>query len=174
MNVSESKKQKNEANEWKQTVYDWLAEEGMFRKEIDDPKAAFHFGINYPVGSPYHIEIVKPRDMKDGILVVSVLRVAPSHQTALAKMAPEQRKLLIHELKLKLLARRPGFSVKENDGVWDAVQFQVRLLYDKLTKSALLEAIDDAFRSMLMVIWTFGHNFGIPTDQQQQQPGFYA
>ncbi|MFW9985705.1 MAG: DUF2299 family protein, partial [Candidatus Odinarchaeota archaeon] len=66
-----------------------------------------------------------------------------------------------------------GFSVKENEGVWDAVQFQVRLLNDNLSKTTLLEAIDDVFRSMLIVIWTFGHNFGVPTEQQQQ-PGFYA
>ena len=167
------KKTNSGTNEWKQKVYEWLAEEGMFRKEVDDKKSAFHFGINYPVGSPYHIEVVKPRDMKDGILIVSVLRVAPSHQNALAKLAPEKRKPLIHELRLRLLARRPGFSVKENDGVWDVVQFQVRLLQDTLSKTTLLEAIDEVFRSMLFVIWTFGHNFGVPTDQQQQ-PGFYA
>jgi len=160
-------------SKWKETVYEWLAEEGMFRKEVDDPKAAFHFGINYPVNSPYHIEIVKPRDMKDGILVVAVLRVAPSHQTALAKLAKEKRAPLIHDLRLRLLEQSPGFSVKENDGVWEAVQFQIRLLYDNLSKTTLLEAIDDVFRGMLTVIWTFGHEFGAPTEQQQQ-PGFYA
>jgi hypothetical protein len=173
MNMADSPKPKSGNNEWKQTIYDWLAEEGMFRKEVDDPKAAFHFGINFPVNSPYHIEIVKPRDMKDGILIVSVLRVAPSHRTALVKLSIEKRKPLIHNLKLRLLTRRPGFSVKENEGVWDAVQFQVRLLYDTLSKTTILQAIDDVFRSMLIVIWTFGHNFGVPTDQQQQ-PGFYT
>jgi len=132
--VSKSAKLTNDAAKWKQKIYDWLAEEGMFRKEVDDPKAGFHFGINYPVGSPYHIEIVKPRDMKDGVLIVSILRVAPSR---------------------------------------DAVQFQVRLLDDNLSKTTLLEAIDDVFRSMLFVIWTFGHHFGMPTEQPQQ-PGFYA
>lgn len=171
--VSKSTKPKQETNELKQKVYDWLAEEGMFRKEVDDPKAAFHFGINYPVGSPYHIEVVKPRDMKDGVLIVSILRVAPSHQTALAKLSPEKLKPLIHELKLRLLSRRPGFSVKDQEGVWDAVQFQIRLLNDSLSKTTLLEAIDDVFRSMLFVIWTFGHNFGVPRGQQQQ-PGFYT
>jgi hypothetical protein len=173
MNMSATTKPQKGSNEWKKKVYDWLAQEGMFRKEVDDPKSAFHFGINYPVGSPYHIEVVKPRDMKDGVLIVSVLRVAPSHQTALAKLSPEKRKPLIHNLKLRLLSRHPGFSVKEQDGVWDAVQFQVRLLHDRLSKTTLLEAIDDVFRSMLFVIWTFGHHFGVPTDQQQQ-PGFYA
>jgi hypothetical protein len=160
-------------SKWKETVYEWLAEEGMFRKEVDDSKAAFHFGINYPVNSPYHIEIVKPRDMKDGILIVAVLRVAPSHQTALSKLSNEKRAPLIHELRLRLLARPPGFSVKENNGVWEAVQFQIRLLFDNLSKTTLLEAIDDVFRSMLTVIWTFGHEFGTPKEQQQQ-PGFYA
>ncbi len=174
MNMSGTTKPRKDSNEWKQKVYDWLAQEGMFRKEVDDAKSAFHFGINYPVGSPYHIEIVKPRDMIDGVLVISVLRIAPSHQTALAKQSPEKRKPLLHGLRLRLLSRRPGFSVKEDDGVWSAVQFQVRLLHDILTKTTLLEAIDDVFRSMLFVIWTFGHNFGVPTDQQQQQPGFYA
>jgi hypothetical protein len=171
--VSKSAKPTAEIAKLKQKIYDWLAEEGMFRKDVDDPKAGFHFGINYPVGSPYHIEIVKPRDMKDGLLVVSVLRIAPSHKTALAKLSPEKRNPLVHELKLQLLSRRPGFSVKENEGVWDAVQFQVRLLEDKLSKTSLLEAIDEVFRSMLFVIWTFGHHFGVPREQQQQ-PGFYA
>ncbi|MFW9830427.1 MAG: DUF2299 family protein [Candidatus Thorarchaeota archaeon] len=166
-------KSKEDNNEWKQKVYVWLAEEGMFRKEVDDPKAAFHYGINYPVGSPYHIEIVKPRDMKDGILIVSVLRVAPSHQTSLAKLSIEKRKPLTHDLRLRLLERRPGFSIKENEGVWEAVQLQVRLLNDSLSKTTLLEAIDDVFRSMLTVIWTFAHHFGAPSDQQQQ-PSFYA
>ena len=160
-------------SKWKDTIYEWLAEEGMFRKEVDDPKAAFHFGINYPVNSPYHIEIVKPRDMKDGILVIAVLRVAPSHQTALAKLEKEKRAPLIQDLRLRLLGRPPGFSVKENNGVWEAVQFQIRLLHDNLSKTSLLEAIDDVFRSMLTVIWTFGHEFGAPTEQQQQ-PGFYT
>jgi hypothetical protein len=171
--VSKPAKLTTDTAKLKQKIYDWLAEEGMFRKDVDDSKARFHFGINYPVGSPYHIEIVKPRDMKDGILIVSVLRVAPSHKTALAKLSPEKRKPLIHDLKLLLLSRRPGFSVKENEDVWDAVQFQVRLLEDKLSKTSLLEAIDEVFRSMLFVIWTFGHHFGVPTEQQQQ-PGFYA
>ncbi len=171
--MTDTPKPKSDNKQWKQTIYDWLAEEGMFRKDVDDPKATFHFGINFPVNSPYHIEIVKPRDMKDGVLIVSVLRVAPSHRTALAKLSVEKRKPLLHELKLQLLSRRPGFSVKENEGVWDAVQFQVRLLNDNLSKTTLLEAIDDVFRSMLIVIWTFGHNFGVPTEQQQQ-PGFYA
>lgn len=166
-------KPKGKTNEWKQKVYDWLAEEGLFRKEVDDPKAAFHFGINYPVNSPYHIEIVKPRGMKDGILIISALRVTPSHQTALAKLSAEKRNPLIHDLKIRLLTRRPAFSVKENEGVWEAVQLTIRLLYDSLSKTTLIEAIDDIFRSMLIVVWTFGHNFGVPTDQQQQ-PGFYA
>jgi hypothetical protein len=171
--VPESKKISQNQKEWKKRIYDWLAEEGMFRKEVDDPKASFHFGINYPVGTPYHIEVLKPRDMNDGVLIISILRVAPSHKTALAKLSVEKRKPIIHDLRLGLLNRRPGFSVKENEGVWEAVQFQVRILYDSLTKSALLEAIDDVFRSMLTVIWTFGHNFGAPTEQQEQ-PGFYA
>ena len=158
--------------DWKQTIYNWLAEEGMFRKEVDDLKATFHFNANYPVGSPYQVEIIKPRDMKDGVLVVAVLRVAPQHRQRLTKMAPEKRKDLIFELKLRLLQQRPGFSVKERDGAWDAAQFQVRLLHDGLTKTRLLEAIDDVFRCMLVVIWTFGNAFGLPTNAEQ--PGFYA
>jgi hypothetical protein len=160
-------------DKWKQRVYNWLAEEGMFRKEVEDPKAAYHFGVNYPVGSPYHIEVIKPRDMKDGILVVSVLRIAPPHVTALAKLSDEKRKPLIHKLRLQLLQRRPGFSVKEKDGVWEGVQFQARLFYDTLTKSELMAALDDVFRGILIVIWTLGHYFGIPSGEKQQ-PGFYA
>ncbi len=170
--VTDKQEASEASKDWKQLIYDWLAEEGMFRKEVDDPKASFHFGINYPVGSPYHIEIVKPRDMKDGILVVAILRVAPSHCTELGKLSPEKRKPLLHNLRIRLLQRNPGFSVKEKDGVWEAVQFQIRILYDSLSKTRLLESIDDIFRSMLTVIWTFAHHFGTPTGQQQ--PGFYA
>lgn len=171
--VTEPMKPSKSENKWKQKVYEWLAEEGMFRKEVDNTQASFHFGINYPVGSPYHIEVLKPRDMKDGILIVAVLRVAPSHKTALAKLSAEQRKPIIHDLKIRLLHRRPGFSVKEDDGVWDAVQFQIRLFYDNLSKTLLHEAIDDIFRSMITVVWTFGHHFGIPSGQKEE-PGFYA
>ncbi len=172
MTVTNDSKQSKSTKEWQKIVYDWLAEEGMFRKEIEDAKSVFHFSLNYPIGSPYHIDVVKPRDMKDGILVVAILRVAPSHRTALGKLSPEKRTPLIHDLRMVLLNRPPGFSVKENDGVWDAVQFQVRVLYDTLSKTRLLEAIDEVFRSMLTVIWTFGHHFGIPKDNHQ--PGFYA
>ena len=171
--MTDSERQPKNTKEWKKTIYDWLAQEGMYRREVEDPKAAFHFGINYPVNSPYHIEIIKPRDMKDGILILSVLRVAPSHRTALSKLSDEKRKPIIHDLRLQLLQRRPGYSVKEQDGVWEAVQFQRRILYDELTKSRLVEAVDDVFRSMLTVIWTFGHHFGVPREQKQQ-PGFYA
>jgi hypothetical protein len=167
----ESKRSGSE-KDWKQTVYNWLAEEGMFRKDVDDPKAKFHFSANYPVGSPYQVEIIKPRDMKDGLLVVAVLRVAPQHRQKLTKMAPDKRRDLIFNLKIQLLQRRPGFSVKERDGAWDAAQFQVRLLYDTLNKTRLLEAIDDVFRCMLVVIWTFANAFGMPTNIEQ--PGFYA
>lgn len=173
MIMTETPKQGKKSQDYKELVYEWLAEEGIFRKDIDDPKASFHFGVNYPVGSQYHIDIVKPRDMKDGLLVVSILRVAPSHHTALNKLSQEKRAPLIHDLRMKLLERSPGFSVKEKDGVWEAVQFQVRILHDTLTKTRLLEAIDQVFRSMLIVIWTFGHHFGIPTENQQQ-PEFYA
>lgn len=171
--MTETPNDSEESKDWKQTIYRWIAEEGMFRREVDDPKASFHFGVNYPVGSPYHIEVVKPRDMKDGLLIVAMLRVAPSHRTALAKLAPEKRQPLLFHLRMRLLDRRPGFSVKEQESVWDAVQFQVRILYDVLTKTTLIEAIDDVFRSMLMVIWTFGHRFGVPTGEQPQ-PGFYT
>ncbi|MFX1475109.1 MAG: DUF2299 domain-containing protein [Promethearchaeota archaeon] len=167
----ESKRTDSE-KDWKQTVYSWLAEEGMFRKEVDDPKATFHFSANYPVGSPYQVELIKPRDMKDGLLVVAILRVAPQHRQKLTKMSPEKRKDLIFGLKMRLLQQRPGFSVKERDGAWDAAQFQVRLLYDTLSKTRLIEAIDDVFRCMLVVIWTFANAFGLPTNAQQ--PGFYA
>jgi hypothetical protein len=160
-------------NKWKQRVYNWLAEEGMFRKEVEDPKATYHFRVNYPLGSPHHIEVIKPRDMKDGILVMSILRIAPPHVTALAKLADEKRKPIVHKLRLQLLQRRPGFSVKEDDGVWEAVQFQARLFYDNLTKSTLMTALDDVFRSILTVIWTLGHHFGIPSGQKPQ-PGFYT
>lgn len=171
--MTETPSDSEESKDWKQTIYRWIAEEGMFRREVDDPKASFHFGVNYPVGSPYHIEVVKPRDMKDGVLIIAMLRVAPSHRTALAKLAPEKRQPLLFHLRMRLLDRRPGFSVKEQDGVWDAVQFQVRILHDVLTKTTLIEAIDDVFRSMLMVIWTFGHRFGVPAGEQPQ-PGFYT
>jgi hypothetical protein len=173
MNMTNSSKPTKGGNKWKQRVYNWLAEEGMFRKEVEDPKAAYHFRINYPVGSPYHSEVIKPRDMNDGILVLAVLRIAPPHVTALAQLSEEKRKPLVHELRLKLLQRRPGFSVKEKDGIWEAAQFQRRILYDSLTKSAILDALDDVFRSILTVTWTFGYHFGIPTDQKPQ-PGFYT
>lgn len=171
--VTEPMKPSKNGDKWKQKIYEWLAEEGMFRKEVENDQASFHFSINYPVGSPYHIEVLKPRDMKDGILIITVLSVAPSHKTALAKLSAEQKKPLIHELKIRLLHRSPGFSVREKDGIWDAVQFQIRLFYDNLTKTVLHGAIDDIFRSMLTVVWTFGHHFGIPSGQKKE-PGFYA
>ena len=96
-------KRSDHETDWKQTVYNWLAEEGMFRKEVDDPKAKFHFSANYPISSPYQVELIKPLDMKDGLLVVAVLRVAPQHRQKLNKMSPEKRKELIFNLKIQLL-----------------------------------------------------------------------
>jgi len=154
------------------TVRGWLEEEGLFGGEVEDPKALFHFRVNYPPGSPFHIDVVKPQNMEDGLLIIAVLKVSPPHRERMAQVPQARRREMFFQLKMRLLQRRPVFSVKESRGLWEAVSFQLRILNDNLTKTSLLEAVDESFRSMLTVIWWFNHHLGTPAGQKW--PGFYA
>ncbi|RUM33786.1 MAG: hypothetical protein DSY33_03630 [Archaeoglobus sp.] len=140
-------------------VKDWVTGEGIFKNEIEDEVAEWHYVVEFPLNSGQVSDIVMPKG-KDMILVVSGLVFAEEHYKALHSLPPKKKKEVIFRWKMDLLFRNAEFRMLPDDTSIQRIDFSMPVYLEELTKSRLFEALREVFKCKLYIIWQLNHLFG--------------
>ncbi|HID43480.1 MAG TPA: DUF2299 domain-containing protein [Archaeoglobaceae archaeon] len=144
-------------------VKQWLVEEGIFKKDVPDKKAEWHYLVEFPAGSNQMTDIVKPEN-KDVILVLSGIALSERHYRALHSLTSDKKRNLIHRWKMDLLFRKAEFRMHPESGDLQRIDFSVPIYTDEIKKSVLMEALREVFRCKIYIIWNLKHEFGRTSD----------
>ncbi len=131
---------------------EWLIEEGIFRKEIEDEKSEFRYLVEFPSGSGQVCEVLKPKG-KDFVLVVGGIVLAEKHYKALHSMDRRKKMELIHKWKMDLLFREVEFRMIPDAENLERIEFQGVIYDEELTKPKLMRMLREVFRCKLYIIW---------------------
>ena len=149
----------NISNEVGREVKDWVTGEGIFKREIDDELAHWHYVVEFPLESGQVSDILMPKG-KDLILVVSGLVFAEEHYKALHALPPNKKKDIIFKWKMDLLFRNAEFRMIPDDMAIQRIDFSMPVYLEELTKPKLFEALREVFKCKLYIIWQLDHLFG--------------
>ena len=69
----------------RKTIAKWLREEGINWQNIADPNADFNFSCNYPTGQTDHINVVKPKDSDDVLIIITGVAPTGDHPQKISK-----------------------------------------------------------------------------------------
>jgi|Deesub1362B_J571_1020462.scaffolds.fasta_scaffold00281_24 hypothetical protein len=139
-------------------VKQWLNEEGIFRRKVDDEKAEWHYLVEFPANSKQMTDILKPLK-KDVVLVLSGIALSEKHYRALSSLPKKKKNSLIHRWKMDLLFRKAEFRIHPGSGDLQRIDFSVPIYTEEVRKSALMEALREVFRCKIYIIWNLQHEF---------------
>ncbi len=140
-------------------VKEWVTSEGIFKQEVPDEVAHWHYVVEFPLESGQVSDILMPKG-KDFILVMSGLVFAEEHYRALHSLPPNKKKDLIFRWKMDLLFRKAEFRMVPDDVSVQRMDFSMPVYIEELTKPKLFEALREVFRCKLYIIWHLNHLFG--------------
>ncbi len=141
-----------------ENVKRWLIEEGIFKSEIPDENADWHYVVEFPANSGQISDIIKLKG-RDIIVVVSGVILAEHHYKALHSLPKEKKKKLIFKWKMDLLFRKAEFRMLPDAENIRQVEFQIPIYLEELTKPKLMEALREIFKCKLYIIWNVNHEF---------------
>ncbi len=147
------------SDEVRAEVLEWIKGEGIFKHEVKDEMADWHYVVEFPLESGQVSDIVMPKG-KDFILVVSGLVFAEEHYKALHALPPNKKKELIFRWKMDLLFRNAEFRMIPDDNAIQRIDFSMPVYLEELTKPKLFEALREVFKCKLYIIWQLNHHFG--------------
>ncbi len=136
----------------------WLIEEGIFKSEVSDENADWHYVVEFPVNSGHISDIIKLKG-RDLVVVVSGIILAEKHYKALHSLPPERKKKLIFKWKMDLLFRKTEFRMLPDAENLRQIEFQIPLYLEELTKPKLMEALREIFKCKLYIIWSVKYEF---------------
>ncbi|WP_409198971.1 DUF2299 family protein [Methanobrevibacter acididurans] len=140
----------------KDLIQKWLADEGMFKREIPDDGADFHFIVNFPENQG--MDLVKPKG-KELILILCATNV-DSGQMDLIKAASDSVKQdFIWDLRFTLNNLLLDFNLNHPNDVLEQFIITDDIFDDGLTKHVLMKTIKKVFKGKLNVIWKLEKTF---------------
>jgi len=148
----------------REKVKHWLIEEGIFKTEVPDDNADWHFVVEFPIGSNQISDIIKLKG-RDLVVVVSGIILAEHHYKALHSLPKEKKRNLIFKWKMDLLFRKAEFRMLPDAENIRQIEFQVPIYVEELTKPKLMEALREIFKCKLYIIWSVNHEFEKTTDK---------
>ncbi len=141
-----------------ETVKRWLLEEGIFKSEVPDENADWHYVVEFPANSGQISDIIKVKG-RDIVVVVSGIILADQHYKALHSLPREKKRKLIFKWKMDLLFRKAEFRMLPDAENVRQIEFQIPLYIEELTKPKLMEALREIFKCKLYIIWNVNHEF---------------
>jgi hypothetical protein len=111
--------------------------------------------------------VIQPKKVESSVVAIANVRVTESSYASLLEMSKEERDEFLWNLKRELMFAPPNFSFDpsyEETGIPKGFQFSKEVYYSELTEGRLAEAVDQAIRSALWVVWTFRRKFGTPAE----------
>jgi len=136
----------------------WLTEEGIFKTEISDENADWHFLVEFPPNSKQMSNIIKLKG-RDVILVASGIALSDKHYSSLHSLPEDKKKALIHRWKIDLLFRDVEFRMIPDIESVKQIEFQVPLYLEDLRKSDLMKALREVFKCKLYIVWDLDYEF---------------
>ncbi len=146
-------------NDLKAKVKDWLEKEGIFKEEVENEKAEFHFLVQFPKGSRYISEVIKPRD-RDYIIVGSSIQLADEHYKALHSMPKAEKEALLWQWRFDLLFRDAEFRMVPSAQELKGLEFTRSIYEEEVTRSTLIGALREIFKCKLYIIWRVAQLMG--------------
>jgi hypothetical protein len=134
-------------------VKEWLVEEGIFKKEIQDENADWHYLVEFPISSNHVTDIIKPKDKKV-VLLVSGIVLSEKHQRAFNNLSEEEKKKLVHKWKMDLLFRNADFRFIPDSLSLKSVEFTIPIFEDEIGKGKLMNGLREIFKCKLYIIWS--------------------
>ncbi len=137
----------------------WLEKEGILKEEIETEKSEFHFIVNFPAGSNYISEVIKPRE-RDYLIVGSSIQLAEEHYRVLHSLPKAEKEALLWQWRFDLLFRNAEFRMVPNARELKGVEFTRSIYLEDLTRTSLVEALREIFKCKLYIIWRVAQLMG--------------
>ena len=148
----------------------WLREEGINWQNIADPNADFNFSCNYPSGQSDHINIVKPKDKDDIIIIITGVAPDGEHPKKIREAKKSVREKFSWDLKYEFLRMFLDFNVNETeDYIIEAVEISRIVFYENIEKENLMERIKQVHFGKLMFRFKLFDTFGMPKGKDSRE-----
>lgn len=154
----------------KEIVKKWLEENHHEVKDISDENAAFHFEIDYPLGSMKRQRVIQPKEFPSLIVLLNGVSIASEHADKLKTMENNDREAFYNEIRKDLLFLQNSYDLNVDEGgIAKQVQFSYEFYFDALTKTKLYEGLLLNHRTLLYIITKFNDEFGMPVMPSSQK-----
>lgn len=131
----------------REVVLGWCKEEGIFREELMEREAAFHFKVNLPGNTSLMMSIIQPIGA-DKVLITSGISLDPEAIAAMKSLDETEREEFITNLSYMLHSQPTMFYLEESEGVLQKISITEQIYMDGLTKDRLMRAIRDVYKGM--------------------------
>ena len=149
----------------RELIQKWLVEEGLYKNEVGDETANFHFIINYPEN--HVIDLIQPKNKPDMIVIGCATELDPTHLNII-NSAPKEKKLdLIWDVRFCLNELLLDFELEHPNDVLKRFVITDEIYEDGLSKHVLLKTIKKVFKGKLQCLWKLDRNFGTPEPNRQ-------
>ncbi len=142
----------------KEMIRAWLEDEEMFRQEVDDESADFHFVIEVPPGSGQVIDVIAPRN-KGLVVVASGVKLSEEHYSAIMGMEEKEREKFMWEIRFALIFLSTEFQILPGAATPQLFQFTRKLYQEDLTRQLLMDSVGEVHKCKLFVIWKMRERF---------------
>lgn len=133
-------------------IVKWLREEGITWQNIADPNAEFNFSCNYPPEQHDHINIVKPQDKDDIILIVTGIAPDGAHPEKMRSADQITRQRFSSDIKYEFLRMLLDFNVNEDENYnIESIQISRSVFYENIDKEYFMEKVKSVYFGKIMV-----------------------
>ena len=152
-------------NALKNTITNWMIEEGIQYSEITDPDVEFRLSVTWG----FVIDVVKPKGLHR--LVSTASLASESGNDAFKKLSDEEKNEFFTDLQIHLLKFPISFTIyPQTLDALESIVFHHAVFLEDLTKTALIESLDVIRRSMSLVRIFSIHRVGPDTPK----PDYYV
>lgn len=147
---------REDIQEVKNKVYEWLKEEGLSPEELSDPNSYFNFGITIGDNS---FNIVQKIDSNDSIFIGTNLVLSNEQTSSLTNISDDKKQEMVWGLRMSLIRNKDllEFNVRPDppQDIQEVYLSSRRIFYDGLIKNALINLIHSLYKTIKEVIWIF-------------------
>lgn len=148
MNNYNDKNSRKDIDEVSNNIKNWLMEEKMYKKEIEDKNFYFYYIAENPQAPGGSFIIAQPKVRDDLIVISLTLEFIGGLFEKLKRMTPQEKIDFWVSFKLGIVFATPTFLIHPNEDAPKKIEFRREIYYDGLSKDKLMEAIRDLHRCL--------------------------
>ncbi len=140
-------------------IKEWLIKEGIFKEEVSDENAEFHYIVEVPPASTQLIDIVQPKGTEI-ILVASGIKLSDEHYKAVMELSEKEREDFMWGIRFGLLFLPTEFQIIPDSKNPQLFQFTRKLYVENIERQRFIDAIAEVHKCKLFIIWKLNQKFG--------------